>query len=371
MKPKPFLLYEWIQRYRPTAKHNLAMSGIKKPNLRELGVDVDYEALSHHYSHESRSLERILAETYGVPPDHFLVTSSGSEALFLCVTSFAGPGDEVLVHVPNYPPIFQLPQMFSCRVKYLRSNFRNRFSIDLEGLEEALRGRPKMLMLSNSNNPSGRIIEPKDLTSIIEMADRHGIIVVVDEAFREFGFERAPPISASLGDNVLTLNTMSKFYGMDGLRIGWVIGNPKLLARMHLLKNMITIENATLSEALPVLVMENREIFVNRARAFAKSNLAMMRTWIERRDDMSWVEPEAALFGFPRYEQPMPSRKFAQELAEKFKILVAPGEFFGTERHLRLCVTQSPDEVQHALADLGNALDEISNASKSESRSER
>ncbi len=364
MKPKPFLLLEWIQRYESSAKHNLIMSGIKKPNLEELGITVDYESLERAYITKFRQLERTLAKTYGVPDSHLLMTSSGSEALFLAVGSLVERGDEVLIQMPNYAPIFQLPQMFDCRVKFLRSNFRNRFSIDLEGLEDALRGRPRMLLLSNSNNPSGRIIETKDLTSIIEMADRRGTIVVVDEAFREFGFERAPPIAASLGDNVITLNTVTKFYGMEGLRIGWVIANPKVLSRIRLLKNMTTIENATLSEALTVLVMENREIFVNRARAFAKSNIGLMRKWIEQRDDMTWIEPEAALFGFPRYDLSMPSRKLAQILAEKFRILVAPGEFFGTERHLRLCVTQSPEEVAQALANLGHALDQISESSK-------
>lgn len=136
-------------------------------------------------------------------------------------------GDEVIVTTPNYAPTFQIPRLFGANVRQIPSIMEDGFQPNVAQLSEAISPKTKLLILTNSNNPTGCMINKKLLQEILGLAQDSKIIV--DEAFREFGFENAPPIAATLQDNCLSLSTMSKFYGLEDLRIGSIIARKEMI----------------------------------------------------------------------------------------------------------------------------------------------
>jgi aspartate/methionine/tyrosine aminotransferase len=352
-----FDLAGWVNRHTGRIKHNLTNSSIKAPLLKDMGISVNYDEFQRNRSSYKGSFRRVLANAFDVRESDVLVTCSGSEALFLAIGSTIGPGNEVVVTTPNYAPMFQIPKLIGGNVKLVPSKFEDRFQPNIDSLRVAVSSKTRLVMLTNSNNPSGCMISANLLQEIFEVAG--DAVVVVDEAFREYGFQKAPPIAATLSNNCLSVGTMSKFYGAEDLRIGWMIGNEQLIERAKRLKDWVTMENSVFSEMLACKIFEERARFVDRAREFFEGNLVLVEEWLRNRKELSWVKPDCGLICFPKYNLPIGSIELAQNLASEDGVAVGPGAFFNYEGHFRLCFTQTYKEVSEALIALGNGLDSI------------
>jgi aspartate/methionine/tyrosine aminotransferase len=356
-KIETFELAEWVVKHADRVKHDLNSSAIHTPNLSEMGMRIDYDAFQAARASLRGLLNQTLAKTFNIPEDEILVTCGGSEALFLAIASMLRPGDNVVVTLPNYAPIFKIPRIVGARVRFVESRFEDGFLPDIPRLKEALSSRAKLLIVTNSNNPSGRKLNRKMLDEVLNLSSE--TTVVVDEAFREFGFENAAPIAATLSGNCLSLGTMSKFYGLGDLRIGWIMGNRNLLERARKLKYWITIENSIYSEMVASKVLEERDSFVERARRLYNENVRIVEDWISSRDDLEWMKPDGGLVCFPKFKLPLSSIELARRLAEEHSVAIGPGAYFNLEQHFRLCFTRGPANVREALNALGRGLDAI------------
>jgi aspartate/methionine/tyrosine aminotransferase len=320
-----------------------------------MGIQVDYEDFQRKKQSLKGALRRTIAETYDVSESNVLATCSGSEALFLAIGSTIKMGDKVLVTTPNYPPTFKLPKLFGAAVKLIPSRMKDGFQPDVRKLSETHGSRTKAVVLTNPNNPAGCKIRQEALVEILESARRSKVIV--DEAFREFGFENATPIAATLGENAISLGTMSKFYGLEDLRIGWIIAKKEIVDRAKKLKDWVTIDNSVFSEMLACKVLEGRESFVKRAREFYDRNVELVQRWIGTRRDLEWIKPDAGLICFPKYNLPVTSLELAKKLSAEYGVAVSPGSYFNRDHHFRLCFTRTHGELEEALQALGHGLD--------------
>lgn len=352
-----FDLADWVIGHTDRIAHNLTNSSIKSPSLSEMGIEVDYQEFQQKRAHLKGAFKRVLAETYDVPESNVLVTCSGSEALYLAVGSTIKPNADVIVPTPNYPPTFQIPRLFNANIKILPTRMEKTFHPDLQELGQLISPRTGLLILSNPNNPTGCSMDKQSMEGVLELAK--GFPVVVDEAFRNFGFENAPPLAATLSDNAISLGTMSKFYGLEDLRIGWIIANKATVERAARLKNWVTIENSRFSEMIACKAIENLDRFTKRARKFRDQNLKAVEDWIKKRPDMEWVKPNSGLICFPKYKFKMTSKELGVGLVDKHGVAVSPGTFFGQEGHFRLCFTRTLQEVRAALIALENGLKSI------------
>jgi len=352
-----FDLAEWVTQHTGRIKHNLTNSSIKPPLLKEMGITVDYDEFQRNRNLYKGTFRRTLAETFDVPESNVLVTCSGSEALFLAISSTLKPGDEVIVTTPNYAPLWQIPRLLGVNPKFVASKFEDKLRPDIESLRDAISSNTKLILITNSNNPSGCAVKPKLLEEIVHAVG--GSILIVDEAFREFEFQAAPQIAATLSDNCISLGTMSKFYGAEDLRIGWIIGNARFIERARKLKNWITIENSIFSERLACRIFEERSTFIKRAKKFYETNVKLVEDWIGKRNELSWVKPDCGLICFPKFNMRIGSVELARRLAVDNGVAIGPGAFFNCEGHFRLCFTRSPEELSAALPALGNGLDSI------------
>jgi len=352
-----FHLAEWVTHYTGQIKHNLTNSSIKPPLLKDMGISIDYDEFQRNRNSYKGMFRRTLAETFNVPENNVLVTCSGSEALFLAMDSTLKPGDEVVMTTPNYPPLFQVPKLLGANVKCVAGKFEEEFQPNIASLRSAISSKTKLVILTNPNNPSGSAVKRNLLEEILDAAG--GLNVIVDEALREFGFQAAPPIAATLSGNCLSLGTMSKFYGAEDLRIGWIIGHEKLIERAKRLKNWVTIENSIFSEMLACRIFEERSMFTKRAREFYEENVKLVENWMGTRDELSWVKPDCGLICFPKFNLPIGSVELAERLAAENGVAIGPGAFFNYEKHFRLCFTRTREELGNALTALGSGLDSI------------
>jgi len=355
MKLPEFELSDWIRQYQPTLKYNFGDSGIEPPNLTEAGIDLNVESFYQKHSGEV-GLEETLAETFGLEPENVLVTSSSSEAIYLVHQALLNQADEVLVPVPNYPAQLKVPQVVRARPKLLDLSFEERWELDSQKVEALMSPKTRLISITSSHNPSGVLLSKGTLTSLLEIAKDADAWLLSDEAFREFGFERAPPPAATLGERGISLGTMSKFYGVGDIRIGWVLAEPAVVRRLRQLKTWITSVNSHFGEYVAKQVLEHRKWFVERARGFQDRNLGLVKRFMTSCQALKWVEPEASLYGFPKILTGEPSIEFCKRIMGQTGVLLDPGIYFEKEGYLRLCFTKRTETVKTGLEALEGAM---------------
>ncbi len=364
MKLPEFELSDWIRKNLPRAMYNFAESGIQPPDFAEAEIDLDVG--NFYRRHSGRvGLEETLAATFGVESENVLVTSSSSEAIYLVHRALLNQADEVLVPVPNYPAQLKVPEVVGTHLRVLELSFEEGWKLYPERVAQLSSPRTRLISITSSHNPSGVQLSKPTLASLLEIAEDAGAWLLSDEVFREYGFERAPPPAATLGERGISLGTMSKFYGVEDIRIGWVLAQPEVVRRLRQLKTWITSVNSHFGEYVAKQVLEHHHWFAERARGFQKRNLALVKGFMKNCETLTWIEPDASLFGFPRILTGEPSIEFCTRLVEQTGVLLDPGIYFGKEGCVRLCFTKNTETVREGLLALEKDLSEKKGAGKS------
>lgn len=356
----PFELEEWQSRWEEGVTHNLADSGVRAPNLRELeamGLDLaPLLDLSLHYPEvqgTGRLRERIAALHPGATPDGVLVTVGAAEAGMLAVETLTRPGDEVCVLTPSYPQVEGLLRNRGCRVRRFRLDPARGWSLDQASLERAVLPGTRVVAICNPNNPTGRVLRPAELESIRERARSVGATLLVDEVYRgteHDGAER--PTLFEPDEKTVVLGSLSKAYGMPGLRLGWLVSSAVLTQALWRRHEYAAISAAGLSMAVAeqVLAPPLREALLYRTRALVERGLTTLRTWLD--DDGSalrWTPPEAAAFAFLQLPEGTDGDRWVAGLRDRAGVLLAPGRAFGHPRFVRLTYALDPDRLSEAL----------------------
>ena len=355
MKLPEFELTDWIRNHLPSTKYNFAESGIQPPDFTEAGIDLDVGSFYLRHT-GSVGLEDTLAQTFGVEPDNVLVTASSSEAIYLVHRALLDQDDEVLVPVPNYPAQLKVPEVVRAHTRLLELAFEDGWKLHPEQVEKITSPRTRLISITSSHNPSGLTQSKSNMTDLLEVAEDANAWLLSDEVFREYGFERAPPPAATLGERGISLGTMSKFYGVEDIRIGWVLAERDVVKRLKQLKTWITSTNSHFGEYVAKQVLENHKWFVERARGFQERNLALVKRFMTACHDLKWIEPDASLYGFPKILTGVPSVEFCKSILEQTGVLLDPGIYFGKEGYLRICFTKNTGIVREGLQVLEEGL---------------
>lgn len=355
MKLPEFELSDWIRKHLPTVKYNFAESGIQPPDFAEAGIDLDVEKF--YSRHTGRvGLEETLAETFDVEPENVLVTSSSSEAIYLAHQALLKQADEVIVPVPNYPAQLKLPEVVRAQLRLLELSFEDSWKLHPEEVKQLTSTGTRLISITSSHNPSGMQLSKQTLLSLLEIAEDANAWLLSDEAFREYGFEHAPPPAATLSERGISTGTMSKFYGVEDIRIGWVLAQPDVVKRLQQLKTWITSTNSHFGEYIAKQVLENHTWFFERARGFRERNLAFVKRFMTNCQTLKWIEPEASLYGFPKILTGEPSIEFCKRILKQTGVLLDPGVYFEKEGYLRICFTKNTETVTKGLGVLERSL---------------
>ncbi|MDG6901140.1 MAG: pyridoxal phosphate-dependent aminotransferase [Nitrososphaerota archaeon] len=343
MRPTRDRLFDWILSLGPTAKYNLTSSGLTEPALKAMGVETSYEKFAAGKTDLAfaEAFADEVARLYGVDPENVVVTAGASEAIFLTYSVFA-PGRAVVVPLPNYPPMFTVPRALGMDVSH--SVFRAKSCRALLGL-------------TDPNNPTGRSLDADAVDRHIDQRGRTTIFV--NETYREFTFPDRPETHFKESAGIVASNTMTKFYGLGRLRVGWILADRKIARLLLHAKWAVSGHDSEYSLWLATQALKKREAFVDRAWRISRGNVTLVRSFLEQTRGVS-AELGAAPFCLVRYTRGRPSVEFGRRLLERTGVLVAPGDFFGAPKAFRLCFTASEETLKKGLEALSGFLNDPS-----------
>lgn len=373
MKPAafvPFELERLLSTWENSVEYNLSESGVKPLTLCELAGDDDLftrlAAMPIGYPHASGSpelRERIAALYPGAGPENVLVTIGAIQANLTALTALTQRGDAVAVMQPNYQQLRGAAENFERRVATFGLDEDNDWHLDIDALARAVTPETTFIAIVNPNNPTGRILSAGERAAIVEAASRSGAWLLADEVYAgtEHRTDTFTPTFYGEYERVLAVNSMSKAYGLPGLRLGWIVGPAEAIAAMWAWQDYVTIAAGKLDNALAAYALspEVRPRLLDRARAFVRRGFGNVQTWASSRNDVEAFAPDAAAICVVKYRQSINSTVLAKRLIEERSVLVAPGEAFGIDGHLRVSFGLSDAYVNEGLRRIGDLLDRL------------
>lgn len=353
----PFELEHWMNRHELNVKYDIGQSGIAPISISELSdfnknsealASISNLPLGYNDANGVISLRSEIAKSYlNCASENILVTIGAMEANFLVFHTLLNPGDHVITQFPAYQQLYSVPEAIGCNVSYWHCRYDNGFKFQIEELKKLLRSDTKMIVINTPHNPTGAILSNEEIAEIYNMAKHVGAFVLSDEAYRwlhipgtEYNFEPA----LNLGFSAISTGTMSKPFGLAGLRIGWIAANPILIEQFRSTRHYISLCPGKLDDTLAAIAFKNKEKIFQRNDQIIKENLQTLQEWIGRRADvLNYQPPKAGLLCMLRYHFDIPSLELADRLAEQYSVLLAPGSVFKLEGFLRLGFGEHPD----------------------------
>ncbi len=368
---------EWA-KLRSQARFNLATSGVMHYPLRELGVSLEQLEISGPSLYGYAPLQNALAAKCGVSPDCVVHSIGTSMANYLAMAAVVNPADEVLIEHPAYDPLLGVALYLGAELKRFPRRFENGFRIDPAEVERHITPRTRLIVITNLHNPSGVLTDDATLRQLGEIARRTGARVLVDEVYLEMLLAQSaptPPRSAfHLGENFIVTSSLTKAYGLSGLRCGWVLAPPDLAKKIWRLNDLFGNIPAHSAELLSVIALEKLPQIAARAGALLEKNRALLDRFLDSRSDLESVRPAFGTIVFPRLECGNSTRlssraassalaeraeEFLALLREKFETSVVPGKFFDLPAHFRIGIGGDTASLDAGLSRLAAALDSV------------
>ena len=345
----------WAKTH-PRTRFDLATSGIPPIALADLGAVWEDLALEPPRGYGYAPLSEAISARYGVSAEHVVTAAGTSGANHLAMAALLDRGDDVVCETPGYEPLGTLAAHLGAHVRTVERRAERGFAIDPDDLARALSPRTRLVVLSNLHNPSSAAIDEPTLRALGDLAGRVGATVLVDEVYLDAAFERAPPSAAGLDGPFVVTSSLTKVYGISGLRAGWIVASPELARRMWRLKDLFGVNDAHPAERLALSALARLEDLAARARRILDANRRVWNEFVARHADYLAVEPQPwGTTSFPRLRR-TDGDTLAAVLSERYETTIVPGRYFGAPRHVRVGLCCDPETFPEALERLQRAL---------------
>ena len=375
MKIAPFLLERWMTRHETNVQFDIAESGILPLTTNDL---LDFEApgeraatlerllatpLGYSEACGTKELRDMLAATYTRgDASHILVTTGAIEANYLLYNVLLEAGDHVIAPFPAYQQLYEVPRAIGCDVSLWHVGPETGYRYDVDALEKLVTSKTKLIVVNTPHNPTGAMLSPSDAARVSALAASVGATVIGDEAYRWLDVPGGEPFAGPMfdrGEHGISVGTLSKPFGLPGLRIGWIAASPEIIERCWGMRDYITLSPGKLNDALARLGLKHREAIVRRNTRIIETNLKAAATWIADRPYLSWTPPRGGLLALIKYDRDVPSLELADRLAIEQSVMLAPGSAFGYEHHLRMGIGQRPEIFAEGLRRAALVLDAL------------
>ncbi len=370
---QPFLMERWMSKFEQDVEYNLSESGVHPIRLDELLADkpgyIDQllsTELNYPHVNGDPELRRNIANLYdNASPENVLVTVGAAEANYITTRTLLDPGDEIVVMLPNYMQIWGIAKNHGYRMKtfHLREEFG--WAPDLAELSENVTAKTKLIAVCNPDNPTGRALTTDEMEAIINQADRVGAWILADEVYA--GAERLTddqtPSFFGRYDKVVVSGSMSKAYGMPGLRVGWALGPADIIDDIWARHEYTTISATMLSNKLAAVALspEVRPRILQRTRHYIRQGFPILQAWMEGHQDIfAFHPPDAAAIAFVRYNIEINSTQFVDRLRREKSVLIVPGDHFGLDHFFRISFGLPPETLLPALDRIRELVTELS-----------
>lgn len=348
---------EWAKT-RQAARYTLAVSGIKGMTLAELGATLDDLELDGVDRYGHPPLLEAFAAKSGVTASHIVLSTGTSGANHLVFAALLAPGDEVAMETPVYEPMERLAEHLGAVVRFFPRRRENGFRIDPSDVAAAMTSRTRAVVLSSLHNPAPVATDEATLRAIGAVAERAGAKVIVDEAYLDAAFEAAPPSAGQLGATFVATTSLTKVYGLGGLRAGWIVAEPSFAERLRHLKNLFGVNDAHPAERLAEVAMRKSDAILARARAILDVNRKVWHAFLDGRDDLEAERAAIGTTSFPRVLGADADRLCAS-LRERYETSLVPGRWFRAPEHVRVGLCGDPAVFVEGVRRLGLALDDL------------
>jgi aspartate/methionine/tyrosine aminotransferase len=343
-------------------RYNLSESSITDQSLATLGLTIPNLTLLYNEHRGSEALRSLIAaDTAGISAADVLITSGAATALFIVSTSLLSPADHLVVVRPNYATNLETPRAIGCHISFIDVTFERGFRLDFDQLAAAITPRTKIISVTCPHNPTGVMFTADELRRLADLAGAKGCYLLVDETYRDLSFDGTLPLAASLGPHVISVSSLSKAYGVPGIRIGWLITRDPELQRTFLAaKEQISISGSVIDEWIAEQVLTRRDSLLQPTLAEMRERRRLVGEWLARETLLEWVPPQGGVVCFPRMraEPAGGTDAFYRRLLEQYGTYVGPGHWFEmSDRFFRLGYGwTSRDELLAGLDAISRAL---------------
>lgn len=365
MRLRPAPLEDWLRDYYFTAETDISSSGVQPYSMAELRAktglgheDMDALVFNDGYSLGSPPVRAAIARRWGDgDPEKVMTTCGSSEAISLVLMTLLQPGDEVIAVQPGYHLLIEFAAALGCTTKIWRLDPDDGWNASLAELAELVTDRTRAIVVNFPQNPTGASIGESELRTLLHCAERVGAYVLWDAAFAELTYGTNPLPGVSHYPKGISFGTFSKAFGLPGLRFGWCIGPPAVLAGCMRIRDYTTLHVSPLIELLAFRVVENADSFLGPRLKQARANRAILGEWADAAaEHVSLILPAGGVTAFPRLNEFTDTGEFCEDLFRRDGVLVVPGSCFGCPRHIRLGFGGATDELIRGLDKLGLAL---------------
>jgi aspartate/methionine/tyrosine aminotransferase len=348
VKIAPFRIEQYYAVHEFTAPYMLSSSdaeSVSTADLLAFEPDASERLLAQRLGYTesvgSPELRVAIAPIYEtVAPDDVVVVAAAEEAIFVAYHALLEPGDHVVVETPCYESALQVARSAGATVTEWRRSASEGWAHDLDALRGALRPDTKLVYINSPHNPTGIQMPGKVLARVVELCAERGAWLFSDEVYRELEHDPADrlPAACDLYERALSLGSMSKTYGLPGLRLGWLAcRDAGALQRIVDLKHYTTICSSAPSELLSALALRHRNVLADRNRGIVLANLPLLDAFFDRHGDLfTWVRPTAGPIGFPRLHEANDATAFCEELVAAEGVLLLPGAVYDEPAHVRV-----------------------------------
>lgn len=354
MRPKQSPYMHWAKT-QSRLRYNLATSGVGAFPFRDLPFDFSRLEINGENRYGYAPLENAIARHSGVAPECVVEAAGTSMANHLAMATILEPGDQVLMEQPVYGPILDAALYLEADVVRFPRRPENAFAIDPADVRSALTPRTRLIVLTNLHNPSSVLTPEPVLRQIGEMAAEAGALVLVDEVYLDAVYENTPPSAIHLGPQFLVTSSLTKVYGVSGLRCGWILAQPELAWKMRRLNDIYAATPAHPAEIMSIAAFENLPLLRDRARRVAEADRRELAAFFDRRPDVSAAPTAFGTTAFLRV--PGSADALIDRLRTVYETSVVPGRFFETPTHIRLGMGVNSSIFAEGLRRIEQALD--------------
>jgi len=369
-----FLMERMQSTYENVVDFDLSESGVRPVTLREMvGFGFDLDSLMDSplgYSQSNGTIElreRIAAMYPGATINHVEVTNGTSEANYILALALLRAGDVVALEVPNYLQLWGVPRSLGATVEQFNlAQVDGAWEVDWEAFEKALTPKTRFVYVTNPNNPTGAVLSRSAMQRIVKRVDEVGAYLIADEVYQgaELEGDRTPSFWG-MSDRVIVTSGLSKAYGIPGVRIGWMVGPPALIASCWTQHDYITICPNKISDHIARVAVSAgvREKLYARTRSVLRANLPTLQEWAGGMGDFfELVPPQAGAIAFLKYNADAESIPLCERILKEQSTLIVPGLHFGLEHYLRIWLGSKPEYLNAGLERLHTGLSPLVSA---------
>ena len=369
---------EWAKA-RVSPRFDLANSNILPCSIEELTGARDAIALTGDNENGYAPLVESIAARYGVLPAQVTTAQGASGANFLVCAALLEPGDDVLVERPGYDPLLGAPRLLGARVVRFDRDPAS-FALDPDAVRRAMTPRTRLIIVTSPHNPTGVVVDDAALDEVGRIAAAQGAYVLVDEVYLDASLGvpevRLKPAATDAQTRLkaeatdtqirlkpdatevfLTTSSLTKSYGLSGLRCGWILSSAAVAERLQRARDVIDGTGSIVAERLATLAFSQLDRLIARSAALLAVNGPLVREFLHARPELELVEPRGGTVVFPRLRGVADSSRFAERLLHERETAIVPGRFFEAPAHFRVGFGGETGALLGGLEALNAALD--------------